>query len=623
MTRYASRTLAAFFLIFAACSPTSATSSATGSGGKKADTVSGQGGTAGSGGSNNSGGKGGNQGSGGSSATGGNPGSGGGTSSSSGGAGSGGAGSGGSSSGGSTAAGGSGAGGVAGGGGRDAGSSATGGSATGGRATGGSTTGGVGGSSPGGSGAGGSSTGGTLGSTIDDGCTDQLAKGISISEIAVFQAGKISVMKAGAEVTPKSTSGAEIIQGKDGLFRIYVTVDSGFQSRSLSARLKLNGQTVGLYAKATIAASSTELSTTNSFTIAVPASVFGANLDYQAQIVECDSGSGTDHNPVFPATGVATLATRKTGVVKITMMPATSGGVTPTLDQSFVDTVKKTMDSMYPTTDTQITVNTTALAGCTVTGATAADDVSWSNCLDKLRSRRTADKPASDVYYVAVLKPESTFAAFCGTGCITGISLVATATSANSRISLVDGYLPDALITIPHEVGHAHGIEHSPGCGAAQADPAFPYVTNGKGYIGWVGWDKQQSPIKFFDPAKYIDIMAYCSPQWVSDYVYKELADRIIALEGAHMVQGTGAAQTWRMLMESSSGAIAWGTPVKDPIAAEGAPTAASVLDAQGTTIAQITVYRTPTSMGGAFYMVPNPQPGWAAVAIGGRTLAF
>jgi len=89
------------------------------------------------------------------------------------------------------------------------------------------------------------------------------------------------------------------------------------------------------------------------------------------------------------------------------------------------------------------------------------------------------------------------------------------------------------------------------------------------------------------------------------------------------MVQGTGAAQTWRMLMESSSGAIAWGTPVKDPIAAEGAPTAASVLDAQGTTIAQITVYRTPTSMGGAFYMVPNPQPGWAAVAIGGRTLAF
>jgi hypothetical protein len=621
----APRTLAISLLLLGACSPTSATSSASGNGGKKADTVSGVGGTAGSGGSaSNSSGKGGNQGSGGSSATGGNAGSGGKTSDTGGSGGT--AGSGGASTGGSAATGGSGSGGVAG----SGGSQATGGSArdagpdgstTGGRATGGSTTGGVGGSAAGGSAIGGSSTGGTLGSTINDGCTDQLAKGITISEIAVFQAGKISVMKGGAAVTAKTTSGAEIIQGKDGLFRIYVTVDGGFQSRSLSARLKLNGQTVGLYAKATISASSTELSTTNSFTIAVPASVFGANLDYQAQIVECGDGSGTDHNPIFPTTGAATLATRKTGVVKITMMPATSGGVTPTLDQSFIDSVKKTMDSMYPTTDTQITVSATALAGCTVTGATAADDVPWSNCLDRLRSRRTADKPASDVYYVAVLKPESTFAAFCGSGCITGISLVATATSANSRISLVDGYLPDALITIPHEVGHAHGIEHSPGCGAAQADPSFPYVTSGKGYIGWVGWDKQQSPIKFFDPAKYIDIMAYCSPQWVSDYVYKEMATRIITLNGARIAI-TEAESTWRVALETS-GKLRWGIPITEPVAPEGEPVAATVLDAQGTAAAQITVYRTGTSHGGASYMVPDPQAGWATLQIGSSTLAF
>jgi hypothetical protein len=620
MKRFAPRTLATLVLMLGACSPTPATSPASGNGGKKADTAAGVGGnTAGSGGSGStSSGKGGTQSSGGSAATGGNAGSGGGTSSTSG--------SGGSATGGSAATGGSGAGGVAGSGGssatggsaRDAG---PGGSATGGRATGGVPTGGVGGSATGGSATGGASTGGTLGSTISDGCTDQLAQGISISEIAVFQAGKISVMKNGSAVTPTTTSGAEIIQGKDGLFRIYVTVDSGFQSRSLSARLKLNGQTVGLYAKATISASSTELSATNSFTVTVPASVFGANLDYQAQIVECGSGSGTDHNPVFPTTGVATLATRKTGIVKITMIPATSGGVTPTLDQSFVDSVKKTMDSMYPTTDTQITVNTTALAGCTVTGATAADDVSWSNCLDKLRSRRTADKPASDVYYVAVLKPESTFAAFCGSGCITGISLVASATSANSRISLVDGYLPDALITVPHEVGHAHGIEHSPGCGAAEADPAFPYVTGGKGYIGWVGWDKQQSPIKFFDPAKYIDIMAYCSPQWVSDYVYKKMATRISTLNGARIAMPE-AESTWRVALETG-GNLRWGIAITEPAPPEGEPLAATVLDAQGASVAQITVYRTRTSHGGASYMVQDPQVGWATLQIGSSTLSF
>ena len=315
---------------------------------------------------------------------------------------------------------------------------ASGGNGTGGRGTTGGS--GAGGSAAGGSGTGGSASGGTTGSTINDGCKDELAKGITISEIAVFQAGKISVMKSGTAATPKTAKGAEIIQGKDALFRIYVTVDSGFQSRDLSARLMLNGQSLGYSAKATLSASSTELAAANSFNILVPASAITAALDYQVQIVECGTGSGTDHAPIFPASGVASLATRKTGVVKVTMLPVTSGGVTPTLDQTFVDAITKVMDSMYPTSGTQITVSTTPITGCTVTAATASDGVAWSDCLDTLMARRRSDKPASDVYYVAVLKPSSTFAAFCGDSCITGISTVATVTTPNYRISLIDGY---------------------------------------------------------------------------------------------------------------------------------------------------------------------------------------
>jgi hypothetical protein len=103
-----------------------------------------------------------------------------------------------------------------------------------------------------------------------------------------------------------------------------------------------------------------------------------------------------------------------------------------------------------------------------------------------------------------------------------------TASQAAARAIIAIGYDPEALNTIAHELGQNHGLEHSPGCGADSADSAFPYQTNGTSYIGWVGWDNR-TPNTFLDPAKYTDLMAYCEPVWVSDYMYSKLADRVAA----------------------------------------------------------------------------------------------
>jgi len=463
-------------------------------------------------------------------------------------------------------------------------------------------------------------------STGTDGCTDTLALGVTLDEVAVFQSGKISVMKSGAEVAASTTYGADIVEGRPTLFRAYVTVDSGFSSRQLSARLVLNDGSTTYFSKQTINASSTELNLANSFPISVPASVINTGLNYSIKIVECGTGSGTAHNPEFPQAGQANLVTRLTGPIKITVVPVTTNNITPTLDSTFSSRLEQVFDAMYPTSDTQITVSSTPITGCTITPSTAGNGTAWSNCLDLVRSRRTADRPASDVYYLGILTPATTLAGYCGSSCIAGISFEATATGASGRASLAIGYLPQALDTCAHELGHAHGLAHSPGCNASSADTKFPYVVNGKAYIGWAGWDNR-TPTTILNPATVTDIMAYCTPQWVSDYVYSKWEDRVATVNGAASMIGVEAS-AWRVLYVVD-GVAHWGQPIVYPEVPSGDAESAAALDLEGQTVQEITVYRTnisvdaPNAVSAASYMIPEPANYWSYVQIGDIVAKF
>ncbi len=506
------------------------------------------------------------------------------------------------------------------------GSSAAGGS-SGSRVTGGASSGGTlaaGGTQA----AGGSSASGGSGNTSGaDGCSDTLAQGITLSEVAVFQTGKIPVMQAGAAVTPSTSYGADIVEGRSTLFRAYVTVDSGFTSRQLSARLVLNDGASAYFSKQTISASSTELSTTNAFQIPVPASDVVAGLNYSIKIVECAAGSGTAHNPQFPASGQASLVTRLTGPIKITVVPVTANNITPALDENFASSVKGEFEAMYPTNDVQITLSSTPITGCAITPSVAADGTIWSNCLDLVRSRRSADRAAAEVYYLGVVTPATSLRTFCGNSCVAGISYQVTGTGSSTRASLAVGFVPDGLDTMAHEVGHAHGLAHSPGCGASSADANFPYVTNSKSYIGWVGWDSRK-PTTFLDPAKLTDIMAYCAPQWVSDYVYSKWEDRVATVNKNPAMMGAVEPGLWRVLNVIDNVAQ-WGQPSVYPEPPSGDPETATVLDADGHVIQETTVYRTaisidsPDVVTAASYMIPEPQDTWDSILVADTVAKF
>jgi hypothetical protein len=113
--------------------------------------------------------------------------------------------------------------------------------------------------------------------------------------------------------------------------------------------------------------------------------------------------------------------------------------------------------------------------------------------------------------------------------------------------------------------------------------------------------------------------MGYCSNKWISDYTYQGLVDRVATVNAALDVYTDAAAlSTWRVLL-LDAGVPRWGLPITTPTLASGTPEVAYIDDAHGVLVAQTIVYRTEIAdMDAAMLMVPEPQPGWAAIEISG-----
>jgi hypothetical protein len=151
---------------------------------------------------------------------------------------------------------------------------------------------------------------------------------------------------------------------------------------------------------------------------------------------------------------------------------------------------------------------------------------------------------------------------YCGGGCVTGLSgVVDNPDTAAMRASVGIGF--DAQVsanTLAHELGHAHGRSHAPCGGPAGPDPKFPYPG---GSIGVWGYDIFAKT--FLSPSKGKDMMGYCPNEWVSDYTYNALFDRIAAISVEKSVamprQPEAApkrAARFRVATVGESGDLAW-----------------------------------------------------------------
>jgi len=460
-----------------------------------------------------------------------------------------------------------------------------------------------------------------------------LVKGLAISSVAVFQAVKVPVVTDGAAVG-KAARNAPVVTGRPALVRVYVTKGAGYAGGAVTAELRLVDGTARLPVlkdTKTITNDSTDAVIASTFNFEVPETSLPAGVTYQVLLTaangEVPKGAADAR---FPKDGgVQALENEASGTLKIVVVPvqynADGSGRLPDVSAAQLDLFKQVFTARYPATEIQIT----ARAPWSYASAISANGSGFSAVLSAITKLRKADAAAPDVYYYGAFAPKSSFRSFCGGGCVTGLSTVVdSANTSFLRASVGVGFTgEDAANTAAHEVGHAHGREHAP-CGGAQGtDPDFPYTGGGIGVWGYNILDKT-----LLSPTKGKDMMGYCPNEWVSDYTFKALFDRIAAVNGGKPSAGTGAAQsaqapstpgeaapqTYRMATVEGDGSVAWTGDVELTEApSSGHARVATFVSAAGQTLGTDTAHFYPYDhLAGGVLVVP--QAPRSAVAAGG-----
>jgi hypothetical protein len=485
-------------------------------------------------------------------------------------------------------------------------------------------TGGTGGSSPG---AGGSGMPAPTGPIPGAGACQ-----IQLTEIALYQAVKVSLYSQGRVVTPHN---APVIEGRPGYLRAFFSLAGGSPGGVRATLVLQNGSDASSVRTSTqdfqvdVDSLDSNLATTANWELSGES--IGPDTTARIDLELGPSCPGGGRSQV-PAGATLALDPRSTGVLKLVLVPvrydADQSGRLPDITESQLGRYQDILMAYFPTRAVELTVHETVS-----TSISLAANSGWASFLDALRTLRAQDGVAADVYYYGLVSPATSFQTYCRGTCTAGLSYLADGPNAAARqVGAGVGFAGTlAGETLVHEIGHQHGRSHTECGGGAQPDPRFPYEG---GSIGVWGFDfrnmRLRSPAGPPEAAAHKDFMGYCSPQWISDYTFGALAARRAAVSGAVASLRDGSAlatgpstralhagEPRQVLLLGEGDAVQWGQQASGAEAPAGHPVTAQVLDATGRVVDRVTVHRTDHGHGhGALLELPTPRAGWAALAL-------
>jgi hypothetical protein len=452
----------------------------------------------------------------------------------------------------------------------------------------------------------------------------RLMSGLSVDEVAVFQATKISVAKAGAKVT----STIPIVAGRDGLIRLYVKPGASWSSKSVTAVLSLTTAAGAALPQVsspqTISAASTDAAVSSTFNFNVPGSSLPVGVKFAVAITDpsaSETAFGTASTARFPADGsLLALGTQSSGAqLRVKLVPVQYGADgsnrLPDVSAAQIESYRQEMLAIYPAAKVEITVR----APFPWTSTISASGSGFSGILQAMVNLRQTDNAPDDVYYFGAFAPSASFNNYCGSGCVTGLSGVneqADDPTGRASVGVGFGGEDDSAVTMAHEVGHAHGRSHAPCGGATGVDPQFPYATGGIG-----PWGYNIVTQALINPAQGKDIMGYCQPEWVSDYTYSALFDRMAFVNMAKdmVVPQLPAPTTYRFVDVAADGSLSFGQTTTLTRAPNAEPHAVTYAAIDGSVLATATGhYYKYDHLPGGFMMIPEGPVNYATLSVQG-----
>lgn len=405
------------------------------------------------------------------------------------------------------------------------------------------------------------------------------AAGVVISQVDLYQGVQVPLMKDGAE----TAHGAPVVQGREGLARVHFALADDFSARDVVVRVEIESDGIAPQTFETtysLQAASSEGDLGSTANVPIPGAAIGPGARWSVSVLETQPGTtvpGDASKARWPEADKQALSPEVTNPkTRIVLVPVAylgdGSGRQPNVDDAYVESLRQRMFSLYPTPEVEITVGEAMNFSTKITGTQTNG---WQALVEALLNRRAKDKPEKDVYYYGVVNPSVSINAFCGGGCIAGLTLSGNGPQpAELRGSVGLGFGGELTAgTFVHETGHAHGLQHAP-CGGAQGvDGKFPYKG---GQTGVYGLDAKGLRA----PNIYKDMMSYCEPTWISDYNYAKLAKEMQRVS-ARVVGGLLPTH-WRFVFDDGHGGLRVGARVPATDLPTGREVKVEVRDAKG-----------------------------------------